>query len=118
MIREQAQDARMYLGAITKEQAEVNKRASLLYNDILTDPEAADLLIKTWEIIKSDTGYSASLAASIRSFYHAMKTEARLNGIEAQIQEMQESLKKSRAREKEDEKAGDDNDTTAAGGGF
>ncbi len=90
MTQEQAQNARMHLGVITKEQSEANKRASLLYKDMLNDPEVGDLLTKTWEIIKSDTGYAASLAANIRSFHQAMMTENRLNGMETQLQDVGE----------------------------
>lgn len=79
------QSARTSLEARSKEQAE---GLSSLYNDMEKDPEAADLLTKTWQIIKSNTGYSASLAANIRSFHQAMTTENRLNGLETQFQDI------------------------------
>lgn len=97
--REHGQSARTSLEARSKEQSE---GLSSLYNDMEKDPEAADLLTKTWQIIKSNTGYSASLAANIRSFHQAMTTESRLNGMESQMQDLvdvcrdiKERLKKS-----------------------
>lgn len=57
------------------------------------DPETAGLLSMTREILKSDTDYSASLAANIRSFHHAIKTEKRLNGIDNDMSEMKNIIK-------------------------
>lgn len=45
------------------------------------DPEITILVSQTREILASDTGYSASLAANIRSFHQAMTTESRLSGV-------------------------------------
>lgn len=49
------------------------------------DPETAGLIKMTREILKSGTDYSASLAANIRSFHHAIKTETRLNKMEGEL---------------------------------
>jgi len=46
------------------------------------------VLTLTREILKSGTGYSDSLAANIRSFYSAVKTERRLNKIEGEVAEL------------------------------
>jgi len=59
------------------------------------DPETAGLLSMTRDVLKSDTDYSASLAANIRSFHHAIKTENRLNGLENEIQHIKKSLKQA-----------------------
>lgn len=81
-IRRHTQDANLPMEAITKEQAEARKAekggddASILYKEEDTDPEVADLVLKTRQILTSGTGYSASLAANIRSFHNAMTTEA------------------------------------------
>jgi transcriptional regulator with XRE-family HTH domain len=49
------------------------------------DPEIIEVLALTREILKSGTGYSDSLAANIRSFYSAVKTERRLNKMEDEM---------------------------------
>jgi len=49
------------------------------------DPRIVDLLTMTKETLVSGTGYSDSLAVSIRSFYNAAKTERRLNEIEGEM---------------------------------
>lgn len=61
-----------------------------IYNDgdLPEEPETADLLAMTREIIKSGTNYAVSLAANIRSFHHAMTTANRLNSVETQLQDV------------------------------
>ena len=49
------------------------------------DPETAELIDMTREIINSETNYSFSLKANIRSFHHAMRTEEKYNNIERRI---------------------------------
>ena len=49
----------------------------------------------TREILKSGTDYSASLAANVRSFHHAIKTENRLNKIEDKILKMGDKIKQT-----------------------
>ena len=78
-----------YAYNILKEEAEAV--ASICKDE---HPEIADLLSKTREILSSKTEYSAALAAIIRSLHYAMTIENRLNGIEAQLQEIKERLKK------------------------
>jgi transcriptional regulator with XRE-family HTH domain len=51
-------------------------------------PEMVDLMTTTREILESGTGYSDSLAANIRSFHSAVKTEKRLNKIEGEVAEL------------------------------
>ncbi|MBU1161754.1 MAG: hypothetical protein KKF96_04270 [Proteobacteria bacterium] len=46
------------------------------------------MLTLTREILKSGTGYSDSLAANIRSFHNAVKTEKRLNKMESEVAEL------------------------------
>lgn len=58
------------------------------------DPETVELLTMTWEIIKSNTGYAHSLAANIRSFHHAMKTEKRMSDFESELSLIKEIVKK------------------------
>ncbi len=58
------------------------------------DPEITGLLSMTREILKSSTDYSASLAANVRSFYHAIKTEKRLNKMESRLESFEKCLKK------------------------
>ena len=53
------------------------------------NPEFAELIIKTKEILESKTDYSASLAANIRSFFQAIKTEKRLNHLEKRIEKIE-----------------------------
>lgn len=62
-----------------------------IYNKVKNledDHETAELLSMTREILKSDTDYSASLAANVRSFHHAIKTENRLNKMESELTTM------------------------------
>jgi len=54
-----------------------------------SDPEVADLLKMTREIIQSDTGYAHSLKANIRSFHSAVETQTRLDKLEQRILEME-----------------------------
>ncbi len=46
------------------------------------------MLTLTREILKSGTGYSECLAANIRSFHNAVKTERRLNKMESEVAEL------------------------------
>ncbi len=68
----------------------------------LEDSETAGLISMTREILKSDTDYSASLAANVRSFHHAIKTENRLNGVESRMATLEQHLKQSKKIRKED----------------
>ena len=56
------------------------------------DPEITDLLTGALEVLKSKTDYSASLAANIRSFHHAIKTETRLNGMDNNMTEIKKIM--------------------------
>jgi len=56
------------------------------------DPRMIDLLAKTKETLMSGTGYSDSLAVSIRSFYNAAKTERRLDEIERETSELKKQV--------------------------
>ena len=60
---------------------------------IKEDPETAGLLSMTREILKSDTDYSASLAANIRSFHRAIETEKRLQIMESRLGVVEKRLK-------------------------
>lgn len=72
-----------------------DKKGSL-YNKVEDeDPEVADLLSRTVEILKSGTDYSASLSANIRSFHRAIKTENRLDTLEAEMKSVKNGIKKS-----------------------
>lgn len=96
-LRRHGQSARMGLEVQTPEQAETARRAreerASLYNDMENDPEAADLLTKTWQIIKSGSGYSASLAANIQYSHQSMMTENQLNGIVQDVGDMKNIVK-------------------------
>ena len=59
-----------------------------IYNQT-QNPEFAELIIKTKEILESKTDYSASLAANIRSFFQAIKTEKRLSHLEKRIEKIE-----------------------------
>ncbi|MBI4928170.1 MAG: helix-turn-helix domain-containing protein [Anaerolineae bacterium] len=52
---------------------------------IAEDPEVAELLGMTREIVQSDTSYALSLMANIRSFHQAMLAERRYNDIEERL---------------------------------
>jgi hypothetical protein len=71
---EHGQSVRTPLEAISPEQAEARKDA---------ERKKAELLAMTKEILDSETRFSDSLAANIRSFHHAV-------GMERQISENQE----------------------------
>jgi len=53
------------------------------------DPEISKLLAMTRKVLRSDAEYSISLAANIRSFYNAVATQKRLNGIEARLSDLE-----------------------------
>ena len=53
------------------------------------DPETQALLNNTLEVLTSETDYAKVLSASIRGAYNAVKTEKRLNGLEARIEKME-----------------------------
>lgn len=53
------------------------------------DPEAAELLTLTAEILKSASDYSISLAANIRSFHRAISTEKRLDIFENRLKTLE-----------------------------
>ena len=76
-----------------EKELEDKKNDTYIYKE--ENPETAGLLSMTRDVLKSDTDYSASLAANIRSFHHAIKTESRLNGLENEIQHIKKSLKQA-----------------------
>ena len=51
-------------------------------------PNMMDLLVMAREILQLGSGYSDSLAANIRSFHNAIKTEKRLNKMESEVAEL------------------------------
>lgn len=53
------------------------------------DPETQMLLNNALEVLKSETDYAKVLSASISGAYNAVKTEQRLNGLEARIEKME-----------------------------
>ena len=84
----------MIRGLEIEPEIQVNKETPL-YNKVKnldSDPETAGLLSMTIEILKSGTEYSASLAANIRSFHRAIKTEERL---EERILKIEDNLKQA-----------------------
>ncbi|MBU0768674.1 MAG: helix-turn-helix domain containing protein, partial [Proteobacteria bacterium] len=68
---------------------EDSREYSAYYEEVNLDdnPEMMDLLVITKEVLQSDTGYTESLAAIIRSFQRAVTTEKRLNKIEGEVAE-------------------------------
>jgi transcriptional regulator with XRE-family HTH domain len=71
------------------------------------DPEIVDLVTRTIEVLKSNTGYTASLSANIKSFHQAIKTENRLNGVESRLADLEQSrdrLKEIREKDPPEEK--------------
>lgn len=78
----------------TEKEMQVAKEASIYKVGVLDDdPETAGLLSMTREILKSYTDYSASLAANIRSFHHAIRTEKRLLIVESRLEVVEKRLK-------------------------
>ncbi len=74
-----------------------------LYNKVENeDPEIVDLLSRTVEILRSDTDCSASLSANIRSFHRAIKTENRMDILEAEMKSVKNGIKKSNQIREED----------------
>ncbi len=71
-----------------------DKKGSL-YNKVEPDedPEIVDLLSRTVEILRSDTDYSASLSANIRSFHHAVKMEGEVSGLKSRVTALEDSKK-------------------------
>lgn len=67
------------------------------------DPEIAGLLSMTREILKSDSDYSSSLAANVRSFHQAIKTEKRLQKMETRLSDIEDNLKKDKKPENHQE---------------
>ena len=70
----------------------IKREDSLIYKVEDDDPETAGLLSMTRKILKSSTDYSASLAANVRSFYHAIKTEKQLGIIESRLEILEKRL--------------------------
>ena len=66
------------------------------------DPEVAELVNLTKEVLKSGTDYSSSLTANIRSFYHAIRTERLVNNLLSRVGALEARLKKSEKIRKED----------------
>lgn len=81
-------------GAESEKKMQVAEEASIYKVGVLDDdPETAGLVKMTREILKSGTDYSASLAANIRSFHHAIKTEKRLLTVESRLEVVEKRLK-------------------------
>jgi transcriptional regulator with XRE-family HTH domain len=78
----------------------VAENSTYIYKE--EDSETAGLISMTREILKSDTDYSASLAANIRSFHHAIRTAKRINGMESRLATLEAERKKSNQVRKED----------------
>lgn len=57
------------------------------------DPETIDLLEMARGVLNSGTDYSHSLAANIRSFHNAVKTEKRVNKMEDEIAELKMQIR-------------------------
>ncbi|MDY6792854.1 MAG: hypothetical protein SWH54_16440 [Thermodesulfobacteriota bacterium] len=76
----------------------------ILYNRVGPDedPEIADLVSRTVEVLKSDMDCSASLAAIIRSFHHTMRAEREVSKLKSRITAIEERQKKSEEIRKED----------------
>lgn len=66
------------------------------------DSKTAGLISMTREVLNSDTDYSASLAANIRSFHHAITTTKRMNGMESRLATLEQHLRQSEKIRKED----------------
>ncbi|MDY6791547.1 MAG: hypothetical protein SWH54_09785 [Thermodesulfobacteriota bacterium] len=57
------------------------------------DPEIADLLSRTVEILKSDTDHSVSLTANIRSLHHAIRTEKKISELKTEVDHIKQIIK-------------------------
>jgi transcriptional regulator with XRE-family HTH domain len=58
-------------------------------NALDDDPTIAELMDMTRAVLKSDTDYSDSLAANVRSFFRALKSEKRLSDIERRLDQVE-----------------------------
>ena len=85
------QSARTSLEARSKEQP--RDGATILYKEENEDPEVADLISKTRQILTSGTDYSVSLAANIRSFHNAMTTEEHLHRMDNDVSSIKTLVK-------------------------
>lgn len=63
------------------------------------DPEISNLLTMTRTILKSETEYSHSLSANIRSFHHSVETDQRLKKMEDEISEIKKRFESDRRQE-------------------
>jgi len=89
-------EGKMNMEPEPKKEIQVNEETPLYKVGILDDdPETAGLLSMTREILKSGTEYSVSLAANVRSFHNAIKTEKRLNKMEEKILKMDDKFKQA-----------------------
>jgi len=79
------------------------------------DPEIAELLIMTREIIKSGTGYTHSLAANIRSFYQAMQNEQCLGTIKNTMNQLASDVEDIKQQIKQRNQIRDDDDQAQRG---
>ncbi|SPD73766.1 hypothetical protein PITCH_A1940006 [uncultured Desulfobacterium sp.] len=80
-------------GEMKKSEAEKGEDdVFILYKEEDVDPEVADLLRMTSEIVRSDTEYADSLKANIRSFYHSVELEKRLSKNESDISLIKDGL--------------------------
>lgn len=74
-----------------------------LYNKVEDeDPEVAELVNLTKEVLKSGTDYSSSLTANIRSFHRAIRTERLMNGIVSRVGALEAERKISNQIRKDD----------------
>jgi len=76
-----------------------------LYNKVEDeDPELVELLSRTMEILKSETDYSVSLAANIRSFHHAVKMEREVSELKSEVINIKRTVGALKAQLKKSEK--------------
>ncbi|MBW2570067.1 MAG: helix-turn-helix transcriptional regulator [Deltaproteobacteria bacterium] len=74
-----------------EKEVSVAENSTYIYKE--EDTETAGLISMTREVLKSNTDYSVSLAANVRSFHHAIKTESRLNGMDKTIKHLVTEIK-------------------------
>lgn len=74
------------------------------------EEEAGQLLEMASKILISQTQYSASLAANIRSFYHAVELEERISKIENEVEVLRRKVET-----RDQDKPGEESKKSAAG---
>lgn len=85
----------MIRGLEIEPEIQVTEETPIIYKveDLDDDPETAGLLSMTIEMLKSNTEYSASLAANIRSFHRAIRTENLFNSMDNDMGKMKKNMK-------------------------